>query len=83
SPRRLDLWLAWVIASLIVLTMANAFPIITLELQGMRQDSTLFAATRAMYAAGLDMVALLVLITTIVFPFIELLLLLSVLWPLY
>lgn len=83
SPRRLDLWLAWVISSLIVLTMANAFPIITLELQGIRQDSTLFAATRAMYAAGLDMVALLVLITTIVFPFIELLLLLSVLWPLY
>lgn len=79
SPSRLDHYLALVLGSLIVLAIANAFPIISLELQGYRHGSTLFGAVQALHAEGMDMVALLVLMTSIVFPLLELLLLLVVL----
>lgn len=79
SPSRLDQYLALVLGTLIVLVIANAFPIISLELQGYRHGSTLFGAVHALYAEGLALVALLVLMTAIVFPLIELLLLLVVL----
>lgn len=79
SPARLDHYLALVLGSLIVLVIANAFPIISLELQGYRHGSTLFGTVQALHAEDMDMVALLVLMTAIVFPLLQLLLLLVVL----
>ncbi|MEL0027900.1 MAG: paraquat-inducible protein A, partial [Perlucidibaca sp.] len=78
-PGRTDHYLALVVGALIVLVIANAFPIITLELQGYRHGSTLIGAVRALFAAEMDVVAMLVLLTAIVFPLAELLLLLVVL----
>lgn len=78
-PARSDHYLALVIASLIVMAIANAFPIVSLEMQGYRHGSTLPGAVRALYHADMTLVAVLVLATAIVFPLIQLLLMLSLL----
>jgi len=79
SPERTDRHLAMVLGALIVFVIANAFPILTLELQGYRHGSTLIGAVRTLFQADMDVVALLVLLTAVIFPLTELLLLLFVL----
>ncbi len=79
SPERLDHHLALVLGTLIVLVIANSFPIISLELQGYRHGSTLLGAVNALFDADMALVAVLVLLTAIIFPLAELLLLLVVL----
>lgn len=70
-----------VIASLMVLAISNAYPIVQIELKGIQSETTLFGAVLAMFHEGRGLVALLVLFTTIIFPLFELLLLLYVLLP--
>lgn len=81
NGRTLEQLLPLVIASLIVLAISNAYPIVQIELRGIRSETTLFGAVLAMFHEGRDLVAILVLMTTIVFPLCELLLLLYVLLP--
>lgn len=78
----LEQHLALVLGGLIVFILANAYPIISLELQGYRNGSTLFGAVLALHDEGMSAVAALVLLTAIVFPLAELLLLLAILLPL-
>ena len=81
NGRTLAQLLPLVVASLIVFVISNAYPIVQIELQGIRSETTLFGAVLAMFNEGRGLVALLVLLTTIVFPLCELLLLLYVLFP--
>lgn len=62
--------------------MANAFPIVTLEVQGIRNGSTLFGAIVMLYREGMPIVSGLILMTAILFPLVELVALLCLLIPL-
>eukprot|EP01035_Chromulina_nebulosa_P060417 gene60417-82666_t len=62
--------------------IANLFPIVEIELQGLRSQTTLAGAVVALSAEGMSVVALLVLATTILFPFLQLCILAYLLVPL-
>lgn len=81
NGRTLEQLLPLVIASLMIFAISNAYPIVQIELQGIRSETTLFGAVMAMFHEGRSLVAILVLFTTIIFPLCELLLLLYVLLP--
>ncbi len=81
-PFHVDTVLALTLGSLVVFVMANAFPIVTLEVNGIRNGSTLFGAIVTLYREGMPIVSGLVLTTTILFPFVELVTLLYLLIPL-
>jgi len=81
-PFHIDTVLALTLGSLVVFVMANAFPIVTLEMKGVRNGSTLFGAIVTLYREGMPIVSGLVLATTILFPLTELMMLLYLLVPL-
>jgi paraquat-inducible protein A len=70
-PRRFDRSLPLFVAAAILLVMANAFPIVTLELQGDETDATLLRAARVMYDEERPDVALLVLVTGVLAPAVQ------------
>jgi paraquat-inducible protein A len=70
------------IASLIVFIVANSFPIVQIEIQGIRSATTLLGAVIALSNEGMPSVAMLVLATTVLFPLLQLLILLYLLLPL-
>jgi paraquat-inducible protein A len=69
------------IACLIVFIIANAFPIVEIEVQGVRSSTTLMGAVMALSRDGMLSVAVLVLTTTMLFPLLQLLILLYLLLP--
>jgi len=77
----LDRTLAMTIAGLILFVLANSFPFLSMKIQAQVQESTLFTGIKELYAQGMWQVALLVLLTTILVPLIQLLSLLYVLLP--
>jgi len=72
SGAGLDRALALTLAALILLAMANAFPIVSLEFQGQRDTTTLLGAVDSLYRQDKPLVAGLVLVTTILAPALEL-----------
>ena len=77
----LDRTLAMTIAGLILFVLANSFPFLSMKIQAQVQESTLFTGIKELYAQGMWQVALLVLLTTILVPLIQLLGQLYVLLP--
>jgi paraquat-inducible protein A len=69
------------IASLIIFVIANIFPIVEMELQGLHSQTTLVGAVLSLATEGISMVALLVLATTILFPLMQMLILFYLLIP--
>ena len=69
------------VASLILFVIANLFPIVAIELQGLRSETTLAGAVVALGAEGMPVVAMLVLATTILFPLLQLCILFYLLVP--
>jgi paraquat-inducible protein A len=70
------------VASLIVFAIANVFPIVEMELRGMRSETTLLGAVIALVGDGRSVLALMVLMTTLLLPLLHLLLMLWLLVPL-
>ena len=68
----IDHVLAFTLAAGLFFLIANVFPVITLELQGQHTQATLAGGVRALHAQGMDAVALLVLITAIIAPALQL-----------
>jgi paraquat-inducible protein A len=68
----LDDTLAWTLTAAALLVIANAFPVVSLDIQGQETHATLFAAARALHEQGQSAVAALVLATLIVAPALEL-----------
>ncbi|MCW5300138.1 paraquat-inducible protein A [Herbaspirillum lusitanum] len=69
------------VASLIMFVIANSFPIVQIELQGLTSETTLFGAVMVLNGEGMSLVAMLVLSTTILFPLVQMLVLLYLLLP--
>ena len=70
------------IACLVMFVIANVFPIVTMELQGIPSQTTLLGAVLKLNAEGRPIVASVVLSTTILFPLFQLLIMLYLFVPL-
>lgn len=81
TGRRQQRLLPLTVASLIMFVIANSFPIVQIELQGLTSQTTLVGAVTVLGQEGMSLVALLVLLTTISFPLLQLLVLLYLLLP--
>lgn len=70
------------VASLVMFAIAHTFPIVEIELQGQRSQTTLIGAVLALSSEGRSLVAILVLATTLLFPLLQLCILVYLLVPL-
>jgi len=82
SPNGTDRALAYILGALFLFLIANAYPIVGLEIQGNRKVATLYGTVHALWIDGRQEVASLVALTTIVSPAIEIALLTYLLIPL-
>lgn len=81
-PLKLDAMLALTLAGLVVFWIANAFPIVEMELQRTRNQIGLWGAILAAYDSGIGVVAVVAAATLFFLPLLQLLTLLWVLIPL-
>ncbi|WP_367847370.1 paraquat-inducible protein A [Rhodoferax sp. WC2427] len=70
-----------VLAGLLMFAVANLFPIVSIMIGGQSSDTTLVGAVAALTDEGMGGVATLVLATTLLFPLLQLLVLLYLLLP--
>lgn len=71
KPASLDHTLAFLGAAAIFYTIANSFPLLSLDAQGVTTTTTLFGTSHALYLSGDKALAVLVFINTILFPGVE------------
>ena len=69
---QIDNALALYLAAWVLFAIANSFPIASIEAAGDRVDTTLIGAAHALHAQHMNLVALIVLATTVAIPTIEL-----------
>ncbi len=81
-PDSLDRTLALTLTAAILYVIANAWPLVGLEMQGRRVEVTLIGAVQALWSEGMTPVAALVFGTALLFPLLELAIILVVLIPL-
>lgn len=81
TGRRLERLLPLTVGALILFVIANAFPIVSIELQGLSSETTLLGAVLALAQDGMSEVSLLVMATTLLFPLIQMLVLFYFLLP--
>lgn len=81
-PDSLDRTLALTLTAAILYVIANAWPLVGLEMQGRRVEVTLIGAVQALWSEGMTPVAALVFGTALLFPLLELAMILAVLIPL-
>lgn len=68
----IDQTLALALTAAVVFVLANVYPIIGLQIQSTRNDTSLISAVYTLWAQGMKTVALLVLFTTFIVPMFEL-----------
>lgn len=81
AGRRRDHLLPLTVACLILFAIANAFPIVEMQLQGQHSQTTLMGAVVSLSREGTTLVAVLLLATTLLFPLMQMAILLYVLTP--
>ena len=81
-PNSLDRTLAFALAGLILFILANSFPFLGLKIGSQVRQTTLITGIYELYVQGMQVVAILVLLTTVLVPFIQMLCLLYILLPL-
>lgn len=69
----LEAMFALTLAALIVFVIANAYPLITMQMNGVQNHSTLWGAIRATWATGVGPVAVLSAVTVFLFPLAQIL----------
>ena len=79
--RRPDQILAVVVGALILFVLANAYPILDLQVQGYGSRATLLDSIMTLWDNGRELVAVTVLATTWLFPLFDLLAMVAVLVP--
>jgi len=78
----IDRPLAYTLAAGVLFIIANAFPIVGLEVQGQSATATLFGTAHALYQQNMKMLSVLVFFTTIFVPGVQLAAMAYVLVPL-
>jgi paraquat-inducible protein A len=82
KPNSLDRTLALAFAGLILFILANSFPFLGLKIGSQVRQTTLITGIYELYVQGMQVIAILVLLTTVLVPFIQMLCLLYILLPL-
>ena len=82
-PNSIERSLALTMAGMMLFVIANSFPFLAFKMQGLETETTLITGVLDLYNQGMWEISLLVLLTTIVVPLLQLLVLLYVLVPLY
>jgi paraquat-inducible protein A len=72
AHKSLDKPLAFLLTATVALIIANAYPIVGLEIQGSSNETTLFGASHALWAQGMEAIGVLVFLTTFLVPAVEL-----------
>lgn len=75
----IDRPLALYLTGMIFFILANSFPLLTLKFEGQTETTTLIGGVTALYQQGMSGLALLVLLTIVVVPFVQLA---SIIWAL-
>ena len=78
----IDRTLAYTLAAAVLFAVANTFPIFSIEVQGDRSAINLYGAVASLWDQEMKSIALLVLITAIVMPAVELISMTYLLLPL-
>ena len=78
----IDRTLAYTLAAIMLFVVANAFPIFAIEMQGDRSAISLYGAVLSLWDQRMKSISLVVMITTIVIPAVELLSMAYLLLPL-
>jgi paraquat-inducible protein A len=80
-PHGLDRALAYILGALVLYVISNAFPVVGLKVGGELVQATLLGAVRGIHADGEWPIAVLVLVTTIIAPLVQMLALAWLLTP--
>ena len=78
----LDRTLSLTIAGLVLFIVANTFPFLAMKSGGLVRETTLITGIKGLYLQGMEALALLVLLTSILVPFVQIAGMLYVLVPL-
>ncbi|NIR12525.1 MAG: paraquat-inducible protein A, partial [Desulfobacterales bacterium] len=70
------------IAGLVLFIVANTFPFLAMKSGGLVRETTLITGVKGLYLQGMESLALLVLLTSILVPFVHIAGMLYVLVPL-
>src|SRR5258708_11967465 len=71
KPHTVEHTLAFFMRAAILFVIANLHPMLSLEAQGLRTTTTLLGASQALFNHGETLLAILVFMTTILFPGVE------------
>lgn len=82
SHNSLEKTLALACACLVLLAVANVFPVVGLNIQGQRIDTTVIGAAIRLWQDDMQAVSVLVLVTTTVMPFLEMVAIIWLVLPL-
>jgi paraquat-inducible protein A len=82
KPNSLERSLALAIAGLILFVLANSFPFLGMRIGAQIRETTLITGIQELYIQGMHILALLVLLTTVLAPLIQMLCLFYILLPL-
>jgi paraquat-inducible protein A len=82
KPNSLERTLAFAFAGLILFILANSFPFLGLKIGSQVRETTLITGIYELYVQGMQVIAILVLLTTVLVPFTQMLCLLYILLPL-
>ena len=82
-PDSIQPGLACAVAAVMLLMLANLFPIVGLAVQGERHDTTLYGAVEALWDQNMEAVAALVAVTTLLMPALDLCILIYVMLTLH
>ncbi len=82
KPNSLERTLAFALGGLILFILANSFPFLGLKIGAQVRDTTLITGIHELYLQGKQEIAILVLLTTVLVPFIQIMCLIYILLPL-
>lgn len=82
KPHSLDHTLAFVVTAAIAFLMANSNPLMELDARGIRSSATLFETASGLHAAGMTSVAIVVYLSVIALPALQIAAMLYMLVPL-
>ena len=82
KPNSLDRTLAFALGGLILFILANSFPFLAIRIGAQVRETTLITGIYELYVQGVQVIAILVLLTTVVVPFTQIMCLLYILLPL-
>ena len=82
KPNSMERTLAFAFAGLILFILANSFPFLGLKIGSQVRETTLITGIYELYVQGMQVIAILVLLTTVLVPFTQMLCLLYILLPL-